>query len=137
MSFSPVSDTLASPHLLQPISLHCDVLQDLLPSLWPPSPAVFYCFTFLLSSGAGGHLLWLGLTLVPLFCTCVQTSALPSFTLHPHSPKDKTAWNKTSSCGWVGCWVRRDEGGAAGCEHKQCPQPLLVWIACFPICFGE
>lgn len=57
--------------------------------------------------------------------SCVQTSAGPGFTLHPHSPKGATAWNRPSSCGRVGCWVRRDEGGAAGWGHKQCPQPLL------------
>lgn len=61
--------------------------------------------------------------------SCVQTSAGPGFTLHPHSPKGATAWNRPSSCGRVGCWVRRDEDGGTSSVLSPC--------CLFPIQFGE
>lgn len=123
-----VSDTLASPQLLQTNSLHCDVLQDLLPSLCLPSPTVSLLH---LPTLGGAEATGVALTHPhPPSCSCAQTPALPGIALHPHPPKGGTTWNKPVAV--VGCWVSREE--VEQLDGAQCPQ---LWIACSPLESGE
>lgn len=99
------------------------------PAFAPPVPVVFIA--------SPSHFQWcwrpLKLTLThphaPLLYLCTNI-CLAWF--YPHSPKGVTTCSKNSSCGCVGCLVGRGVGAAAGWEHRQCPQPLLLWIATFP-----